>query len=142
MSNKWIAGLAALSLLAAGAASAATEHFSATLKGADETPPNSTAGTGQVTATLNSATKAFTYKVTYSGLTGPAVAAHFHQGAAGASGPPVVPVPKENLANPIKGKATLTDDQVKALEAGQLYFNIHTAANPGGEVRGQLTEAK
>ena len=129
---------AALSLLAAGAAPAATEHFSATLKGSDETPPNTTTGTGKVDATLNG--KAFSYTSTYSGLTGPAVAAHFHKGAPGASGPPVVPVPKSALASPMKGTATLTDEQVKDLEAGGWYFNIHTAANPGGEIRGQMTK--
>lgn len=136
----WIGAAAALTLFAAGAANAATEHFTAALRGSEETPPNTTAGTGKVDATLNTSTKAFSYTVDYSGLTGPAVAAHFHRGAAGAAGPPVVPVPKDALASPMKGKATLTADQVKDLEAGQWYFNIHTAANPGGEVRGQVTK--
>ena len=135
-----IGAVAALTLLAAGAAAAATEHFAATLKGSEETPPNASGGTGSVDATLNGA--ALRYTVTSSGLTGPATAAHFHKGAAGASGPPVVPVPKSDLASPMKGKATLTADQVKDLEGGQWYFNIHTAANPGGEIRGQVTKAK
>ena len=140
MRTIWIGAAAALSLLAAGAAGAATEHFTAALKGSDETPPNTTAGTGKVDATLDTSTKAFSYTATYSGLTGPAVAAHFHKGAAAASGPPVVPVPKSALGSPMKGTATLTADQVKDLEAGGWYFNIHTAANPGGEIRGQVTK--
>ncbi len=142
MTHKWTAAVVALGLFAAGAASAATLHFTAALKGADETPPTTSKGTGQVAATLNTASKAFSYTVTYSGLTGPATAAHFHKGAAGVSGPPVLPVPKADLASPMKGKATLSEDQIKDLEAGQWYFNIHTAANPGGEIRGQVTEAK
>lgn len=134
---------AATALFAAGAASAATLHFTATLKGADEVPANDTKGTGKVTAALDTGTKAFTYKVTYSGLTGAATMAHFHGPAApGANAAPVVPVPASSLANPMKGTATLTDDQVADLKAGKWYFNIHTAANPGGEIRGQLPAVK
>jgi CHRD domain len=133
-------GLAAgIALFAAGAACAATLHFATTLKGADEVPPHDVPGTGKVTATLDTATKTFSYKVTYSGLTGPATMAHFHGPAApGANAPPVVPVPKSALANPMVGTATLDDGQIADLEAGKWYFNIHTAANPGGEIRGQL----
>jgi hypothetical protein len=131
---------AALVILVGGAAFADTVKFTATLKGASETPPNATAGTGEVTATLDTATKQFSYSVTYSGLTGPATMAHFHKGAVGVAGPPVVPVPSTALANPMSGSATLTDSQIADLEAGGWYFNIHTAANPGGEVRGQVTE--
>jgi hypothetical protein len=133
-------GLAAgVALFAASAASAATLHFNTTLKGADETPPNATTGMGKVTATLDTATKLFKYKVTYSGLTGPATMAHFHGPAGpGVAAPPVVAVPKSALASPMMGSATLDDKQIADLEAGNWYFNIHTAANPGGEVRGQL----
>jgi hypothetical protein len=127
--------------LAASSASAETLHFGASLKGADETPPNDSAGTGKVTATLDTATKLFKYKVAYSGLTGPAKAAHFHGPAApGADAPPVVPVPTSALANPMRGSATLTDEQIGQLEGGKWYFNIHTAAHPGGELRGQVEE--
>jgi len=139
----WIGAMAALAMLAtATLAGAATEKFTATLKGSEETPPTDSKGTGTVTASLDTTTKAFTYKVTYSGLTGPATAAHFHGPAApGASAGPQVPVPSKALASPIQGKATLTDDQVKQLEGGQWYFNVHTAAHPGGEIRGQLGKA-
>lgn len=144
MRNNWIgAAAAALLVVAAGAASAATLRFATTLRGADETPPNSSTGRGHVMATLDTSTKAFSYKVTYAGLTGPAVAAHFHGPAApGKTAPPVVPVPKSDLASPMSGTATLTDAQVAQLEGGQWYFNIHTEAHPGGEVRGQLKEVK
>ena len=140
MRATWI-GLtaAAATCSSAGAASAATLHFSTSLKGADEVPANTTKGVGKVTASLDTTTKVFSYKVTYSGLTGPATMAHFHGPAApGVNAPPVVPVPATALANPMKGTATLTDGQIADLEAGKWYFNIHTAANPGGEIRGQL----
>jgi hypothetical protein len=143
MRATWIgAAAAALLVMTAGAASADTLKFATSLKGADEVPATDSKGTGQVTATLDTATKTFSYTVTYSGLTGPATMAHFHGPAApGANAGPVVPVPKDALANPMKGSATLTDAQVSDLEAGKWYFNIHTAAHPGGEVRGQLTQS-
>jgi hypothetical protein len=134
-----IGGMAAAILFAASAAGAATLHFSTSLKGANEVPPHTVPGTGKVTATLDTATKLFTYKVTYAGLTGPATMAHFHGPALpGANAPPVVPVPASSLANPMAGAATLDDGQIADLKAGKWYFNIHTAANPGGEIRGQL----
>ncbi len=132
---------AAAVCLFAGAAQAATMHYGATLKGADEVPANTTAGTGKVEATLDTATKAFTYTVTYSGLTGAATAGHFHGPAApGANAGPQVPVIVS--ASPIKGTATLTDAQIADLNAGKWYFNIHTMAHPPGEIRGQVAEMK
>ncbi|MGH6956053.1 MAG: CHRD domain-containing protein [Caulobacteraceae bacterium] len=143
MQARLIGAAAALSLFAAGAASAATLHFAATLRGASEVPATNSSGTGDVAATLNTRTRAFTYKVTYSGLSGPAVAAHFHGPAApGVNAPPVVAVPKDALASPIVGKASLTATQAHDLETGKWYFNVHTAAHPGGEVRGQVHEVK
>ena len=139
MRAKFIGWAVAAVLLAAGPVSAETLHFGTALKGADEVPGNTTKGTGKVTATLDIATKEFAYHVTYKGLTGPATMAHFHGPAApGANAPPVVPVPTDALANPMTGKATLTDAQIADLRDGKWYFNIHTAANPGGEIRGQL----
>jgi hypothetical protein len=121
------------------AAFAATENYTAALKGSTEVPPNDTKGTGSVTATYDTTSKKFTYTATYSGLTGPATAAHFHgPAAAGVNAPPVVPVAADKLASPIKGDATLTDAQAADLAAGKWYFNVHTAANKGGEIRGQV----
>jgi hypothetical protein len=143
MRTRTISLIAAAALAGAGVANAATLHFTTTLKGADEVPANTTTGTGQVKADLDTTTKAFTYKVTYSGLTGAATMAHFHgPAAAGANAPPVVPVPASALANPMSGAATLTDDQIADLKAGKWYFNIHTAAHPGGEIRGQMKGGK
>jgi hypothetical protein len=135
-----LAAVALAAFLFTGAAAyAATMSFVADLKGASEVPPNDTKGTGAVNATYDTASKKFTYTATYMGLTGPAKAAHFHGPAApGANAPPVVPVPATALESPIKGEATLTDAQAADLEAGKWYFNVHTAANGGGEIRGQL----
>lgn len=94
-------------------------------------------GSGTATLSLDSATKVLTYKVEYAGLTGPATAAHIHAAAApGGNGPPVVPF--ANPASPITGTATLTDAQVADLHAGKWYVNVHTAANKGGEIRGDI----
>jgi hypothetical protein len=126
-------------LFAGTAAFAATQNYTATLKGSTEVPPNDTKGTGKVTAKYDTVSKKFTYSVTYKGLTGPATAAHFHGPAdPGVNAPPVVPIPADKLASPIKGDATLTDDQAADLVAGKWYFNVHTAANKGGEIRGQV----
>ena len=126
-------------MFAASASFAAVVDYTATLKGSTEVPPNDSKGTGTVTASYDTTSKKFTYTVTYSGLSGPATAAHFHgPAAAGANAPPVVPVPATALASPIKGDATLTDTQAADLAAGKWYFNIHTAAHGPGEIRGQV----
>jgi hypothetical protein len=126
-------------LFASAPAFAAMVNYTADLEGTTEVPPTDSKGTGAVTASYDTVSKQFTYTVTYAGLTGPAAAAHFHgPAAAGANAPPVVPVPATALVSPIKGEATLTDAQAADLAAGNWYFNIHTAANKGGEVRGQL----
>jgi hypothetical protein len=72
-------------------------------------------------------------------LSGDATAAHFHGPATpGVNAGVTVPM-KAPLTSPITGEATLTPEQAADLMAGKWYFNVHTAANPGGEIRGQLT---
>jgi hypothetical protein len=132
---------AAFAALALSPAFAATEHFKATLSGPVETPPTDSKGTGAVDATYDPATKKLDWTITYSGLTGPAIAAHFH-GPAPAGKPAGIEVPIEgSLESPIKGSATLTDAQAKDLMGGMMYFNIHTAAHKPGEIRGQMEKA-
>jgi len=135
--------LAAIGLLATALAwsysQAASETFKATLSTGAEVPPVTGGGTGAATVALDTATKMITYNVTYSGLSGPAAAAHIHCGAAaGANAGVAVPFPKAD--SPITGSATLTDAQMADLEAGKCYVNVHTAANKGGEIRGQLAK--
>jgi CHRD domain len=125
------------------AASAATLQFHATMNGASEVPPNQTAGTGDAMASLDTSTKTLTYTVTFSNLTGSATAAHFHGPAKpGANAGVVVPIGGKAPTSPVHGTATLTDAQIKDLEGGMWYVNVHTAANPGGEIRGQVMSAK
>ena len=112
--------------------------YSAKLDASSETPPNSSPATGTVEAKFDSATGTLTWTATYSGLTGPATAAHFHGPApTGKAAGVMVPV-SGPLDSPIKGSAKLTPEQAKALAEGQVYFNIHTAANKSGEIRGQM----
>jgi hypothetical protein len=128
--------------LMAGPAFAATLEFHADLKGASEVPAKTTAGTGEALAKLDTTTKQLTYTVTFDKLSGPATAAHFHGPAApDANAAPVVPLPAP-VVSPYHGTATLTDAQIADLQAGKWYVNVHTAANPGGEIRGQVTAGK
>jgi len=120
---------------------AETVAFSAMLNGATEVPAKTTEGKGTATGSLDTTSKALTYNVEYARLSGPATAAHFHGPAEpGANAGVVMPFPTP--ASPIKGTATLTDAQMADLMAGRWYANIHTAANPAGEIRGQLVRAK
>src|SRR6202453_2056227 len=107
-------------------AHAATINLKADLKASAEVPPKDSAGTGTLTATLNTETNEFKYHVEFSGLTGPAAAAHFHgPAAAGANAKPQVPIKASPITSPIDGTATLTPEQAKDLVAGLWYFNIH-----------------
>jgi len=132
-------GVLALCLVS-GAAQAETKIFKATLSGTSEVPPTAGAGAGAATATLDTATGKLVWDVTYSGLTGPALAAHIH-GPADPGQNAGVAVPLKVTPSPIKGSKVLTAAQAADLEAGKYYVNIHTAANKGGEIRGQLQPA-
>ena len=110
------------------------------LTGAQEVPPVTTGGSGTVDSSFDKGTNTLTWTVTYSGLSGPLTAGHIHgPAAAGANAGVLFPFTGD-LASPIKGKATLTPAQVTDLMAGRYYVNLHTAKNPGGEIRGQLTK--
>ena len=124
------------------AASAATIDFRATMSGKAEVPPTTTTGSGDVLATLDTTSKKLSYTMTYVGLSGPATAAHFHGPAAvGANAGVVVPI-GTNPPSPSTGSVTLTDAQITDLEAGNWYANVHTEANKGGEIRGQMVRVK
>ena len=109
----------------------------ARLSGAAEVPPVSSQADGDFEGRFDPATRLLRYKVTYKGLSGPATAAHIHGPAMPGANAGVV-VPFSGAASPISGEATLTESQAADLTAGKLYVNVHTAANPGGEIRGQL----
>ena len=111
--------------------------FGATLSASAEVPANTSTGGGSMTATLNNETKLLTWRVTYNGLSGPVAAGHFHGPAMAGVNAGVV-VPFASTASPIEGSATLTAAQIADLRAGLWYVNLHTAANKGGEIRGQV----
>jgi hypothetical protein len=135
-----LATAAAALLLSTGAAFAELLNFSAELSGAAEVPPADTAGTGTLEATFDTESMAFSWTVTYDGLTGPAAAAHYHGPAAeGENAGPVLPI-EGDLASPIEGEATLDEQQASDLQAGLWYFNIHTEQYPDGELRGQVLQ--
>src|SRR5271165_2110231 len=132
---------AATMALSVVAAHAEEIKFKADLTGSAETPPTDGKGAGTLAATYDTATKTLTWTVDFSGLTGPAIAAHFH-GPAPVGKPAPIEVPqKPPLDSPMKGSATLTDAQAKDLMDGMMYFNIHTAEHKPGEIRGQLEKA-
>ncbi|HEX7385300.1 MAG TPA: CHRD domain-containing protein [Burkholderiaceae bacterium] len=113
--------------------------FGATLSGAAEVPPNDSAGSGNARVEFDKASNVLRWTVTYAGLTGPATAGHIHGPAMPGQNAGVVVPFKGGVASPIQGEATLTPEQVADLMAGRWYVNLHTAAHPGGEIRGQLT---
>ena len=123
---------------------AATTTFKASINGSSEVPPNTTAGTGSATVTLDPDGNKITWNVTFSGLTGPATAVHIHGPApAGKNAGVMIWLSEKGkpAASPVTGSGTLTAAQVSDLTNGQCYVNVHTAANPGGEIRGQLAKS-
>jgi hypothetical protein len=129
----------ALSAVFVSAASAATVTYTARLSGRNEVPKTDSKGTGRLHATFDTQTKVFDYTLTFSGLSGPATVAHIHGPATRAQSAGVLTqLGDKNPTSPISGTVTLTDDQVKFLQSSRLYVNVHTAANPGGEIRGQI----
>lgn len=122
------------------AAQAATLSFKADLKPSDGI---SSSGAGTLTATLDTDTNTLKYHVEFSGLSGNVTAAHFHGPAtSGQNARPQVPVTVSPIVSPLDSTAILTPEQVKDLEDGKWYFNLHTAANPRGEIRGQVEQVK
>ena len=138
MNNKTMLATLALTAAFAFAGPAFADKMKVTLDGKQEVPATTTAGTGTADLDYDAASKKLSWKLTYSGLSGPATAAHFHGPAeAGKNAGVAVAIPNAT-ASPVEGSATLTDAQAADLVAGKYYINIHTAANPGGEIRGQV----
>jgi hypothetical protein len=106
-----------------------------TLSGDQEAPPVNSAGSGSGTITVGD-DKSVSGSVTTTGITG--TMAHIHEAAPGANGPVVIPLTKDGDTYTVPPDAKLSDAQYDSFQAGNLYVNVHTAANPGGELRGQL----
>lgn len=146
--------VAALALLALPGTASAVDPtqpaYGGPMTGAQEVPAVVTTATGQGTAVISADGSTITYIVTYSGLSGTVNASHIHTGAAGVAGGvilPLTPGPSPmsgtlTAANfTASGSVTTFAQAVAAIRAGTTYFNLHTTANPGGEIRGQILAA-
>jgi CHRD domain len=138
MSYSTFSALAVVALLASPAR-ADTVTLKASMNAASEVPPNDSKATGTLTATYDTGSKLLSWKGSYSGLSGAATAAHFHGPAEPGKNAPVA-VPIQNPIASFEGSAPLTDVQAADLLAGRYYVNVHTEANKGGEIRGQVTK--
>jgi hypothetical protein len=107
------------------------------LSGDNEVPPVQTMASGSGTINI-AADGAVTGSVKTTGVAG--VAAHIHVGATGKNGPVIIPLLKVADGEwAVPPGAKLNDEQMKSYKAGDLYVNVHSDANKGGEIRGQLT---
>lgn len=128
-----LAGALGLMLLTSGTAWAADVKVS--LMGDQEVPPVTTAASGSGTITINP-DKTVSGQVTTKGVAG--TAAHIHEAAMGKNGGVAVPLAKNGDTWSVPAGAKLTDAQYAAFQKGDLYVNVHSAAHPDGEIRGQL----
>jgi hypothetical protein len=127
---------AAVISLAAYSGMAFGEQVNVTLSGAEEVPAVKTAAAGNGKITVNP-DMSVSGTITTSGVAG--TGAHIHMGPAGKNGPVAVPLTKSgDNAWSVAAGAKLTDEQFKAYKAGELYVNVHSTENKGGEIRGQL----
>jgi len=134
MNKKPLMGAIATALLLAGAAVAG--DVKVTLTGAEEVPAVTTSATGSGTITVKD-DKSVSGSVTTKGIEG--LAAHIHAAPAGKNGPPIITLTKGADGEwKVPAEAKLTDEQYAAFKSGGLYVNVHSAANKGGEIRGQL----
>ena len=126
----------ALLTVAMGAGVASAQQVKVTLSGDQEVPAVKTAGAGSGAISV-AADKSVSGSVTTTGVAG--TMAHIHEAAPGKNGPVVIPLSKSGDSTwSVPAGAKLTDAQLSSFKAGNLYVNVHSAANPGGEVRGQL----
>jgi hypothetical protein len=125
----------------AASSQAATQSFQVQLTGSQQVPAVQTDGMGTADLTYDPDTHELTWSLSYSGLSSDVTMVHFHDGAAGKNGRPVIWLSKRGspVESPIKGHAQLTAAQAKQLLAGDWYINVHTKSHPAGEIRGQVT---
>lgn len=125
-----------LAILTTAGCATMTDTGGVKLSGAQEVPAVSTMASG-AGAIMVAADKSVSGSITTMGIAGKA--AHIHQGAMGANGPVIVPLTKTGDSTwSVPAGAKLTDAQYAAYLAGGLYVNVHSAANPGGEIRAQI----
>ena len=133
--------LVVLAALALGACSTMSDMMSGaksvpvTLSGAEEVPPVTTSGSGSGSFRV-AQDGTLTGSVTTRGV--PGTMAHIHQAPKGQNGPVIVPLAKSGDTYSVPPGRKLTEAQMQAFKAGNLYVNVHTAQHKGGEVRAQL----
>ena len=149
-----LAGLFVL-FVSATQAQAQTITFNAQLNGGNEVPPVVTGSAGTAVVTWNTATRTGTYRVDVYNMPAGTTASHIHVGSANVGGPTVInfTVPAGGISNDYALQGTFAcsdviaraaqginscDDFEQALLLNNTYVNVHSTANPGGEIRGQL----
>lgn len=110
----------------------------ANLTGSQQVPAVMTSATGLGVFILSQSQDKLKFRVVYAGLSGPVTGAHFHMGVPGGTGPVVVSLLTYVSGNVLEGEIVPTAAFLTSLTQGQIYINIHTTANPGGEIRGQV----
>jgi hypothetical protein len=136
--------LACVALLVGGSQAFALKiPIQATLSGGGEVPPNDSPAKGLMQGTFDTDTNTLDWSVTYSGLSGPAIAAHFHGpvsylGLTAEENAPIQVGTPGNLASPFHGVAKIDDTQAKDLKDGRWYFNVHSNKFVAGEIRGPV----
>ncbi len=142
-----VALTAAVALAVAGGAGARSQanqvRISAAMAASDETPApkgdvGSAQGTFTGTLTKSDTGAVLTWQLSFTGLTGPANAAHIHVAARGTAGPVVVPLCAPCTSG-VTGTATITPVVLEAIENDRAYVNVHTKTNPAGEIRDQVS---
>src|SRR5918992_1865522 len=137
--SKVLLGLAMIGALAACKSMPAWMPGSGAVKvnltGTEEVPPLSVPGSGSGSFRVAD-DGAISGSVTTKDVAG--TMAHIHRGAKGANGPIILPLDKNGDTYSVPAGRKLTPQQMEDLKAGNLYVNVHTARNKGGEVRGQL----
>ena len=126
---------AAFVLSVLGVGSAHAGDIKVTLLGDNEVPPVATSATGGGTIVIGD-DGSVSGSVSTKGVEG--TAAHIHVGSAGQNGPVIVPLTKSGDTYTVPAGAKLSNEHMASFRAGNLYVNVHSAANPNGEIRGQL----
>jgi len=131
-----VVGIAACSQSGTGSRMGAMMGAGTPLSGAQEVPAVNTQATG-VSSIIVSGDKNISGEVRTTNLNG--TAAHIHQGAMGQNGPVIIPLAKTaDGVWTVPANTTLTSAQFDAYRSGGLYVNVHSAANPSGEIRAQI----
>ena len=106
------------------------------LTGSNEVPPVTSPASGSGHVTVN-ADHSVSARIVVKDMT--ATAAHIHMAAPGSNGPVIVPFVKQGDNTFVAPDgAKMSEEQYRAYKSGNTYVNVHSAKNPGGEIRAQL----